>query len=1660
MPTEDQLQAWEAFLNIEERIAKARQFCVPFVSHNYGKATRNITFVIDADSATIDGSVENSLGVDDFWQRANGARKENVKLIGDQGRELGSIEAVNSEHGRITVRLESEVLDLIAEGLYRLPNTGALSFEAVGAMVEIKRKKQALQDLKHGHTQNPYLGQFLFDASQARLPQATVQLQQQDLLLKSANDGQRAAVEAVLAAPDLVLIQGPPGTGKTTVIAEICYQVARRGGRTLIASQANLAVDNALSRLQHNPVIRAVRKGRRGAVGPEGEPFLEDKVIGTWLKNTSADCEKGLSKRLDTVRMFRQLLASSERFAAYLEAEETFEPERKRLQDRRASLEPNYQARVNAYAEAETQQRQIESLSDSLAALLASAPRGNWEEPAVVNLLARLRLYSDPDKAARDLTANVHVAIDIALELGLVPPERSSFGLAAWLRDTVPAWINNARTALAYTNDTATAMIEAEFSQQVFQQHSTSLVRLQETHRQFLATQQSHQQEIANLQNCNSGINSVISADSGKDLSQRLDTVRMFRQLLASSARITAYLQAEENFEPNQKLLQDRRLSLESDCRAEESTYKQAQTRQSEIESLNNALLALLAGNLLANWEEPGIINLLARLKSYLNENRSARDLATNVRAAVDLTVEFGLVPPEGSSFGLAAWLQDTVAAKIAECRKALANANEAVIAMAEVKSQEQVAEQRYADLNSLRKTHLKVENRRSAIDLAINELEFWSSTADSRVYEVLKKCLQKRQLFTEDLIPLPSRLLLLAPETSRAPWQQHLRELIVKVNESIERYRQWDRAYTIANELDDLISLTLNALPTKAPDEMAVYRATKALEIHGLAPTAALKKLRQETLSSIAEIRKPLGFGGRILEWLLAAASNWKLCQPSRRSTAVATLEAIRRQAPAIVQSEQPSGDIESAADFATTKVVNGIVASAGKWLKKQLNEQSRLGAELEKQILATQKQVKTPLEEAQQRCSRAIELLQRVAQSQLPPGLRTLAEIQYPRTVAEIQAYLPQFSAQVRFWESHTSMLETLIPTLDPLAVLSNIKTQIGLDLAIQKEVTETAIRQFTGFQNQLHEIDAQLQHQLNHLTAERHQVKAEIERRLQLLAKQLNEQMNLATDLQRQISATEEQVEATRREADLRGRRVIVRLQELIELPQVPADLRILAERYLQNPSDSLDQAPQLLAQVRSCESRTSQLETLIPSLDPFGVLSTFRNSVAVELATHRKVTETAQTQLQQSQTQLDAIERQLQQQLKHLNTKRTWWQEAWSAIPDRLKPVVPSTGLFNLDFLGGIQAQFHFWQQELAKEEAYLNRYQHIVSDWIAKLRNPSDQDSNELRRIYLDNANVIGITCSQSAKRDFSEEFKSFDVVIIDEVSKCTPPELLIPALKGKKLVLVGDHRQLPPMLDSKALEDIAEELGSTEEELSFLEQSLFKSQFEAAGEGIKKMLTTQYRMHPSIMGAINQFYDNKLECGLFDADKQRAHHLAGSVIKENHHLIWVQMPVEHSFKEQKDGTSFANVKEIEVIATLCQQMEKAWFPKIKQGEPRKEIGIITFYGRQLKLIEDRIDAGRFPSLHIRTGTVDRFQGMESQVVIVSMVRNNDQQQVGFAKKPERVNVAFSRAQELLVIVGCRSLFTQQGGRVGSMYSNVSNVVRLHGGFVNVSDILC
>ncbi len=152
--------------------------------------------------------------------------------------------------------------------------------------------------------------------------------------------------------------------------------------------------------------------------------------------------------------------------------------------------------------------------------------------------------------------------------------------------------------------------------------------------------------------------------------------------------------------------------------------------------------------------------------------------------------------------------------------------------------------------------------------------------------------------------------------------------------------------------------------------------------------------------------------------------------------------------------------------------------------------------------------------------------------------------------------------------------------------------------------------------------------------------------------------------------------------------------------------------------------------------------------------------------------------------------------------------------------------------------------------------------------------------------------------------------------------------------------------------------------------------------------------------------------------------------------------------------------SFFNVKEIEIIERICQQFENSWSYKVTNREPKRKIAVITFYGAQIRKIDERLQSKLFPSLQIRTGTVDRFQRMERPVVTVSMVRNNHQGDVGFAQKLERVNLAFPSTQELLVIVGYHDLLTSKPGTVGGVYSEVANIVSHHGAFVDVSSLEC
>ncbi len=377
-----------------------------------------------------------------------------------------------------------------------------------------------------------------------------------------------------------------------------------------------------------------------------------------------------------------------------------------------------------------------------------------------------------------------------------------------------------------------------------------------------------------------------------------------------------------------------------------------------------------------------------------------------------------------------------------------------------------------------------------------------------------------------------------------------------------------------------------------------------------------------------------------------------------------------------------------------------------------------------------------------------------------------------------------------------------------------------------------------------------------------------------------------------------------------------------------------------------------------------------------------------------------------------------------------------------------------------------------QTSLEEEKRRLPLFQSVQGKWLALLKEANEHDLDEIRKLYVKHANVIGTTCVASARKDFIDTYPAFDVVIIDEVSKATPPELLLPMLKGKKIILVGDHHQLPPLLGDDTLEETLQEMADGngdfegKEELNkLLKESLFERLFKNLPKSHKTMLAIQYRMHENIMETIAPFYEQeneRLQCGLTNSDFDRDHKLESIHIKRDNHFIWMAMPNESAFFEErmKGGKSLYNPAELNKIADMLKEIDEAVFEAKQAGrmkeDEQKSVGVISFYGEQVKRIDRLLQQElRLQHVTLRTGTVDRFQGMEMDVIIVSMVRNheNKHDDIGFAKDYRRLNVALSRARELLVLIGSTTMFTERPKQATTrnMYKHVFDVAQQQNG---------
>ena len=351
---------------------------------------------------------------------------------------------------------------------------------------------------------------------------------------------------------------------------------------------------------------------------------------------------------------------------------------------------------------------------------------------------------------------------------------------------------------------------------------------------------------------------------------------------------------------------------------------------------------------------------------------------------------------------------------------------------------------------------------------------------------------------------------------------------------------------------------------------------------------------------------------------------------------------------------------------------------------------------------------------------------------------------------------------------------------------------------------------------------------------------------------------------------------------------------------------------------------------------------------------------------------------------------------------------------AALNELLPKGVELSGLSELDALGSITAAAASLDDRSASESAEaveldgIQEKRRILKHWTKVVGRSKDFED-----LVSKTARIVAATCSISAKVNprFATDHASFEWVIVDEAGRATVPEVLIPIGMAQRVILVGDKRQLPPMVD--------ESLGRSgvDEGSVALETSLFQDLLEQDVERREHVATleTQYRMHPAIGNLISGVF---YEGALVNGEPGRRRKFADSFPAV---VNWISTSRLRDRGESRSGDSYENPAEARVVAAVLDRVRKdgGW-----KGTLR--VGVIAGYRGQvgrLRGVIDTSDSSRWPRMTIEIATVDSFQGRECDVVIYSTVRSNRSRRIGFLRDYRRINVALSRARDLLVIVG-------------------------------------
>src|SRR3989339_23063 len=307
------------------------------------------------------------------------------------------------------------------------------------------------------------------------------------------------------------------------------------------------------------------------------------------------------------------------------------------------------------------------------------------------------------------------------------------------------------------------------------------------------------------------------------------------------------------------------------------------------------------------------------------------------------------------------------------------------------------------------------------------------------------------------------------------------------------------------------------------------------------------------------------------------------------------------------------------------------------------------------------------------------------------------------------------------------------------------------------------------------------------------------------------------------------------------------------------------------------------------------------------------------------------------------------------------------------------------------------------------------------------------EKSAINQKLVDSIRVVGATCNHIASKKYSKYHFEFDYVIMDESAKATTAEALVPIVLAQNLVFVGDHRQLRPLITAiREVEDFLKKQYKESEEYmiegpegwrAYLNRaSLFENVIGKIKEDYRTQLTECRRCaHDHVVLTSKNFYVPFGDKAIIPVErpKDKEHNLD---LKVNSSIIFFD--TGSAVKSQKDNKkSSFNDHSAKLVKDILTELDK--YEKIKNYS----IGVITCYTAQVRRINKMLGSKNFLK-NIRSSpdklvisVVDRFQGLQNDIIILDLVRGGVGVDLGFLANANRMNVATSRQKRLLVIVG-------------------------------------